>query len=158
MAQAPEACSSARGARGVSLVELVVALTIFAVLLIAVLPYLSPRPMHLRADTNDLVSNLRLARDLAISRTTQYRIRVVDRTSYALERRDSQSGQWTTERLIRLREGVQFARTTRPEQGVEFNSRGRTPAAAVVLPFTLEDDRGNQRSVVVSPTGGVSEQ
>ncbi len=148
---------------GFSLLEATIALVILGLLLVAVLPYLTPKPMNLRADTNDLVANLRLARDLAISRTTHYRVIVVDRTSYALER-----GTWngsgfdfTRERLIRLRQDVRFAGTTRPGQGAVFDSRGRLSGggSAVLLPFTLEDaTRGERRSVFVSNTGGVWEE
>ncbi|MFN3286723.1 MAG: Tfp pilus assembly protein FimT/FimU [bacterium] len=147
-----------RSEGGFSLVEAAVALVILGILLAAVLPYLTSRPMNLRADTNDLVANLRLARDLAISRTTHYRVRVVDRESYALERLDESTGQWVEERTVRLRENVQFARTTRNNQIAEFDSRGRIPQSwnTVLLPFTLEDPvRREQRSVRVSNAGGV---
>lgn len=150
-----------RGEGGFSLVEAVVALVILGILLAAVLPYLTPRPMNLRADTNDLIANLRLARDLAISRTTRYRVVVTSRTSYVLQRLDQGTGQWVLERTIRLRENVQFARTTRDGQGAEFDSRGRIPQSpnSVLLPFTLEDTvRGEQRSVRVSNAGGVWEE
>jgi competence protein ComGC len=61
--------------RGATVVELAIVLVILGLLLAFALPYLTSRPMNLRADTNDLVANLRLARDLAISRTTHYRLR-----------------------------------------------------------------------------------
>lgn len=144
-------------AHGWSLLETVVALAILGVLLVAAFPYLTPRPMNLRADVNDFVANLRLARDLAISRTTHYRVVVVDRTSYALEKFDWNTRLWTRERTVRLRENVRFASAT----GVEFDSRGRVVGAATgqVLPFTLEDPtRGEQRSVTVSGAGAVVEQ
>ena len=150
-----------RSEGGFSLLELVVALVILGLLMAAVFPYLTSRPMNLRVDTNDLVANLRLARDLAISRTTRYRVVVTSRTSYALERLDESTGQWAQERTVRLRENVQFARTTRNGQSVEFDSRGRIPQSAdsVLLPFTLEDTvRRQQRSVRVSNTGGVWEE
>lgn len=154
-----------RSEGGFSLVEVVVALVILGILLAAVLPYLTPRPMNLRADTNDLISNLRLARDLAISRTTHYRVRVVDRTSYALERGDwnGTGFGFVTERLVRLRQNVQFKSTTRNGQAAEFDSRGRLVGSgqqpARLLPFTLEDPvRREERTVVVSNVGGVSEQ
>lgn len=148
-------------AHGWSLLETVVALAILGVLLVAAFPYLTPRPMNLRADVNDFVANLRLARDLAISRTTHYRVVVVDRTSYALEKLDWDVREWRPERLVRLRENVRFASATRVGQGVEFDSRGRVVGAATgqVLPFTLEDPtRGEQRSVTVSGAGAVVEQ
>ncbi len=150
---------------GWSLLETVVALVILAVLLATVLPYLTATPMNLRADTNDLISNLRLARDLAISRTTHYRVRVVDRTSYALERGvwNGTGFEFDTERLVRLRQNVRFKSTTRNEQAAEFDSRGRLVGSGQqssrLLPFTLEDPvRREERTVVVSNVGGVSEQ
>jgi Tfp pilus assembly protein FimT len=137
-----------------------------AVLLAAVFPYLTPKPMNLRADTNDLVANLRLARDLAISRTTRYRVVVRDRTSYALQRGTWDGVRWTfaDERVIRLRENVQFSAMTRDGQGVEFDSRGRPVGTGglvggQLLPLTLEDQsRGERRSVLVTSVGGVVEQ
>jgi len=154
------------GQVGWSLLETVVALVILAVLLAAVFPYLSPRPMNLRADTNDLISNLRLARDLAISRTTHYRVVVKDRTSYEIQRGVWDGATWSfaTERVVRLRPNVQFHPNTQTEQGAEFDSRGRLAATdgqlpAVVRRFILEDPtRGEQRTVVVSNAGGVWEQ
>lgn len=154
-----------RSEGGFSLVEVVVALVILGILLAAVLPYLTPRPMNLRADTNDLISNLRLARDLAISRTTHYRVRVVDRTSYALERGvwNGTRFEFVTERLVRLRQNVQFKQTTTDDQAARFDSRGRlvAPEGQAVQPvsFTVEDPvRREERTVVVSNVGGVSEQ
>lgn len=150
---------------GWSLLETVVALVILAVLLATVLPYLTATPMNLRADTNDLISNLRLARDLAISRTTHYRVRVVDRTSYALERGvwNGTGFEFDTERLVRLRQNVRFKSTTGNEQAAEFDSRGRLVGSGQqssrLLLFTLEDPvRREERTVVVSNVGGVSEQ
>ncbi len=153
---------AARQDRGFSLLEMAVALFILGVLLVAVFPYLTSRPMNLRADVNDLVSNLRLARDLSISQTTRYRIRVVSDSSYALERLDPNTLQWTQERVVALRDGIRFS-GTRPNHSVEFDSRGRLAGTgalpAVPLPLTLEDRRtGQRRSVSVNSVGGVVEQ
>lgn len=147
--------------RGVTVLELAIVLVILGLLLAFALPYLTSRPMNLRADTNDLVANLRLARDLAISRTTHYRLRAVDCSSYVIEKGvlgpDGDAWEFREERRVSLRENVRFQG---PPCGVsvEFDSRGRVVRLTSGGVFVLEDpSRGEQRTVAVSSVGGVSE-
>lgn len=139
------------------------ALVILAVLLAAAFPYITSRPMDLRADTNDLVANLRLARDWAISRTRHYRVRVVSPTRYVLEegscnQTPCEEDDWSFQvvRHVDLRPNVRFGGTG---TAVRFNSQGRALLSDSPTDVVLEDTaRQETRTVRVWATGGVEER
>lgn len=148
--------------RGTTVLEIAIVVVVLGLVLALALPYLTPRPMNLRADTNDLVANLRLARDLAISRTTHYRVRVLDCSSYALERGVQRPGgqawEFQEERRVSLRQNVRFYGPPCEGPAVEFDSRGRVVRPAPGAAFVLQDpSRREERTVTVSPVGGVAE-
>lgn len=139
---------------GYSALELALALAILALALVILVPRLSPRPLYLTADAQELAANLKVARSLAQSRTTHYRVRAASTTQYVLERGELAGSVWTfpvIERTVTLRPGIAFAAAD-VGKAVSFDSRGRVVGAEVT--FTLADgSRGWTRQVVVRVTG-----
>jgi Tfp pilus assembly protein FimT len=143
-------------ARGVQLLELVIALVILGIALGLAMPYITSRPAHLRADTNELIANLKVAREWSVARMRHYRVRVTDSTTYVIEEGEWQGGGWSfgNARTLKLSPGVRF--TGAGGAQAEFNTRGQLVGNEVS--FVLRDDRGQERRVVVRRTGMVGEQ
>ncbi len=139
---------------GFSTLELALALALLALVLVILVPRLSPRPLYLTADAQELAANLKVARSFAQSRSTHYQVRVASTTQYVLERGELVGSVWTfpvTERTVTLRPGITFSGTD-VGKAVSFDSRGRVVGPEVT--FTLADGaRGWTRQVVVRVTG-----
>ncbi len=147
---------------GLSLLEVAVAFAVVAVVLAVALPRLSSRPLHLAADTQEFVANLETARGWARSRSWRYRVRVVARDRYVIERGAYSGGAWAfplsgaAERQVVLRADVRFAASSVGRDAV-FDSRGRL--VGTERTFDLMDvARGWSRRVVVRTTGMVEMQ
>jgi|GEM_PF-2945389 len=140
--------------RGFSTLELVLALALLALALVILVPRLSPRPLYLTADAQELAANLKVARSFAQSRSTHYQVRVASSTQYVVERGELVGSVWTfpvTERTVTLRPGIAFSAAD-VGKAVSFDSRGRVVGSEVT--FTLVDGaRGWTRPVVVRVTG-----
>lgn len=140
--------------RGFSTLELALALALLALVLVILVPRLSPRPLYLTADAQELAANLKVARSFAQSRSTHYQVRVASTTQYVLERGELVGSVWTfpvTERTVTLRRGITFGAAD-VGKAVSFDSRGRVVGPEVT--FTLADGaRGWTRQVVVRVTG-----
>jgi len=145
-----------RDARGFQLLELVIALVILGIALGLAMPYITSRPAHLRADTDELIANLKVAREWSIARMRHYRVRATSPTTYVIEEGEWRDGGWAfgTARTLELSPGVQFTGGLGAE--AEFNTRGQLVGNEVS--FVLRDDRGQERRVVVRRTGMVGEQ
>ncbi len=151
--------TSASSARGIGLLELVVVLAIIGLMLAILVPRLTARPLSYSADLREFSADLEVARDLAQSRTLEYRLRVVNPTQYVIERGALSDGTWvfsTTERTVSLRPGVAFS-TGSVGVSATFESRGRLVGTDVA--FTLLDvERGRSRQIIVHTTGMVEVQ
>lgn len=138
--------------RGFQLVEVIVALVILAVALTLAMPYLTARPAQLRADTDELIANLKVARELSVARMRHYRVCVETEREYVMEEGELQpSGTWSfgEYRRLRLHPDVRFQDLA---VCAEFNTRGQLVGNEAV--FVLEDQRrGQVRRVVVRTTG-----
>src|ERR1700730_7786884 len=61
---------------GFNLIEIVVAMAVVAAAIAIAFPMLNSAPQNLGADLQDFALNLQVARELGISRTEHYRVRV----------------------------------------------------------------------------------
>lgn len=131
-------------ARGLSYLEFIIAVSILGVVLGAALPTITSRPLGLAVDIQDFAANLQVARELAVSRSLHYRLRVVNTTQYVVERGqlNADGVTWsfpTVERALTLRPDVSFdATSVSPPLSAEFDTRGRLVGATEPI-FTLDD-------------------
>lgn len=142
-------------ARGFTMMELVIALTLAGLALVIAFPLLNSAPENLAADLQDFSLNLQVARDLGTSRGAHYRVRVTSQTAYVVEGPNILGGSgWAIERAINLRQNVQFAAAD-VGKIAEFDMRG---LGVSTLPpvFTLTDvARGWSKQVTVNAEGMV---
>jgi Tfp pilus assembly protein FimT len=149
-----------------SLVELLVAIGILGLLVALALPRLSNRQLELSAATQDLVSNLRIARANATSRGAHYLV-TFSSNSYSIQRLqdDDDDGTWEPKgppSQVDLPDGISL--TVQDGDGVvEFNTRGLIEpnaggSVAEIERLTLTDSRdGRTQQVEVWPSGQVQE-
>jgi len=136
--------ASLSGARGLGYVEFIVAISILGIVLGAALPTITSRPLGLAVDIQDLAANLQVARELAVSRSLHYRLRVVNATQYVVERGqlNADGVTWsfpTPERSLTLHPNVSFdPASLAPPLSAEFDTRGRLVGGAEPI-FTLDD-------------------
>jgi Tfp pilus assembly protein FimT len=158
-ARAPRAALATRPhpASGISLLELVIALALAAATAVLSIPAFNAKPFNLAADLQDLSGNLQVARDLAVSRTEHYRVRVLPTAGpyqYVLEGFNGTA--WVPERTITLRTNVTFD-TGSLGAIAEFDTRGVLVSVSPPATFTLHDaSRGWTKMVTVGPAGAVS--
>ncbi|HEX9246474.1 MAG TPA: hypothetical protein VGA35_09950 [bacterium] len=143
------------GTGGTSIVELVLIVSLLGIILVMVLPAFNSKPQNIAADVQDLANYLAVAREMGISRTQHYRIRVFSTGppyQYAMERYNGTA--WVTERTITLRSGVVFPGAT---LGLiaEFDTRGMLVTGAPPV-FTLQNPAGKWvHTVTVNGVGMV---
>jgi prepilin-type N-terminal cleavage/methylation domain-containing protein len=159
----PFVCDSERG---LSLIELLVAIGILGLLVALALPRINSRQLELSTVTQDLVGNLRIARANATARGAHYRA-TFSSSSYSIQRLqdDDDNGSWEPEGSplqVDLPNGVSL--TVQDGDGVvEFNTRGLIEpnagdAVAEIERLTLTDSRdGRTRQVEIWPSGQVQE-
>jgi len=142
-------------ASGNTLVEIVIILSLMGIAIGIAFPALNAKPQNLAADTQDLANNLQVARELGISRTVHYRIRVATSGppyTYVMERNTGPS--WVAERTITLRSNVQFPAGTLGLVA-EFDTRGMLVTTPLPV-FTLQDAARNwTKTVTVDGVGMV---
>lgn len=147
-----------RGQLGLSIIELVVVVSLLALLLGLALARFSRAGRDLPAAGSSLLGDIRVARTLAISRNLHYRVRVAAAGQYVLERLQDpdNDGIWTlegVERTVALPSQVVFANDQ--DAFVEYDSRGfvsTKPAGG--CSFRLRDNRTSQtREVQVLGSG-----
>jgi prepilin-type N-terminal cleavage/methylation domain-containing protein len=144
-------------AHGFTLLEIIISLVLASgAITIAVAMY-NARPLNLGADTQDLVLNLQVARELAVSRTEHYRLRALTTTApyqYVIE--GFNGTLWVTERTITLRPNETFTSATLGTIA-EFDTRGVLVTVPAPVVFTLYDTpRKWTKQVTVNAVGMVA--
>jgi len=141
-----------RDAHGFTLLELLTALTLIAVLSATAIPDLRRTLAAWRVDSaaRQVVMDLKLARALAIVGGATARVHFsAPGTSYQHERQ--RGGAYTaTSPPTHLPDGVAIADCTAAGDGVGFRPRG---LAATFGTITLRDGYGNERRVIVDIAG-----
>jgi len=150
-----------RGRRGLSLIELLGAFAVMAVMSAVAIPQLRSNTHNLWQAHALLVADLRQARAYALTRGDHFRITVTSPTRYELRRYrdDDNDGNWVADddalRVRDLPSGVTV--TASGGSAFEYNTRGLmiNPNAAAVL--TLQDAHTNYDRVIrVYPSGQVA--
>jgi prepilin-type N-terminal cleavage/methylation domain-containing protein len=146
-------------AGGFTLIELLVAMMLFAVMVGTALAAFPRRPYAVWSAQAVLVSELRHARNDALTKGTHYRLIVGDASSWATYRLTFAGGVWVPVgapvRSGTLPSGIEFISGV--GKTFEFTTRGLmvTPDAATTV--TIEDiDSSTARGVVIYPSGQVA--
>jgi Tfp pilus assembly protein FimT len=152
------------------MIEVIVAMSILAVVARIAIPHLDPRRMRINAAQQLVASNLRLARAKAITKSVHYRIDFIDanRLQVAPMVQDG-TGSWSIDdaqkQIVALPTKTHFASGTQcvsPCQpiigtNIEFNSRGITTNLAALAQITLVDDFGVSKALQAWPSGQINE-
>jgi prepilin-type N-terminal cleavage/methylation domain-containing protein len=153
--------SSARTECGFTLVEIIVAIGILAVLLGTAASYIRPSVYDLDAAASELLSSLRVSRSRAISRGVRYRLTIESTSTYRVERLKEVAGVWVSDeaetRLVELPGTIQLS--TGLAAAIEINTRGLLVQPVDLLLLTLQDSsNGRTRTVEVWPSGQFNER
>jgi prepilin-type N-terminal cleavage/methylation domain-containing protein len=139
---APQSAQRLRNRAGYTLIELLVAASIFGVLAAAGLPHIDTRRQDLNTAVTQVVGDFRWARTRAITTGVHYAVSWTSTTSYQIQRyKQDGTGAWVFDsvaRTISLPAGVSVTGTL-PATPQEFNTRGLVVSSAVVVYQTLKD-------------------
>ncbi|NWG32782.1 MAG: prepilin-type N-terminal cleavage/methylation domain-containing protein [Rhodocyclaceae bacterium] len=146
-----------KAAKGFTVIELVIVLAILSLVAVLSLPGLMKSVSHYRLGTasRGLVTDLRLARHLALKENRAVRVNFLTQRSYRIER--FVAGNWIPVSGTvsfsddHTRRGIIFSTTPDP---VEFDYVGRAKAAAEMR---LVSENGEERTVEVFTTGRIVE-
>ena len=129
----------AAGVRGFTLLEIIIGLMLAGMALSVAFVVFNSRPLNLGADVRDLVLNLQVTREFAVSRTEHYRLRALTTTApyrYVIEGFNGTS--WVAERTITLRRDETFTAATLGTVA-EFDTGGLLVTIPAPVIFTLYD-------------------
>ncbi len=145
--------------RGFTVIELLIAMMLFAVMVGSALAAFPRRPYAVWTAQADVVAELRRARNDALTRGDHFRVTVTGPSTWETTRLTLVGGVWVPEpspvRAGTLPTGIQFMSGIGRQ--FEFTTRGLmlSPGAATTL--VIEDvDTSKARSVVVYPSGQVT--
>lgn len=144
--------------RGFTLVELLVTMSLMAIVLGIALPQFRARPYALWTAHEQLLADLRLARADALTKGDHFRFDITSGTTYREYRMQFVGGVWVVNgppvRDRTLPAGVAF--TTAIGNQFEFNTRGLmlNPGAATTITLT-EASTNHTRLVTLWPSGQV---
>jgi type II secretory pathway pseudopilin PulG len=137
------------GREGYSIIQLMMVLSLVSVLAVLALPDLTRRFSHdrLNRSAHQLASDLRWARQLAITSHLRTHLRFISAETYLIEKEDPVSGWSAAAPPVELSPGIHLQRGGTPQ----FDPKGVVvPTASFVL-----EGRGESRTVIVSMTGRV---
>lgn len=154
----------ASAARGYTLIELVVGLSIVGILAAVAIPHLTPRTMNIIATQRLLIANLRLARTNAISKSVHFKVSFPSTTQVQVARlkeNPAGSGVWQADaaspaQTITLPASTSVKATV-VGTSVEFNSRGLAVSLTGPWQVDAQDSFGVIKSLQVWPSGQVNE-
>lgn len=138
--------------RGVTLLELIIAIAMVAILTSLAIPAFDSQVKDSRivANTNLVIGAYNLARSEAINRGLQ--VQVVDiADGWAVE--EVVSGT-EIKRFEPDYKGITWTPSTFPD--VPFNATGFRPFGSAAVSITLKDSRGKGRVITISPAGSTS--
>jgi len=144
--------------RGLTLMELIASMAIFAVVLGIAIPQMPPSAFALWGAQTQVLADLRRTRADALTKGDHFRLQVDDATHYSEVRMTFAAGVWTPnaapEVSRALPSGVSF--TAGVGANFEFNTRGLmvNPSAAQTL--NLADTHGHYHDITVWPSGQVA--
>jgi prepilin-type N-terminal cleavage/methylation domain-containing protein len=152
-------------AKGLSLLELLVAIAMLSIVGAIAVPHLNKSILNLSTATQMLMGSIRVARADAVSRGTRYRV-VFSADSYSVQRLQlSGDGEWVpavTSEEVNLPSGITI-NVVEGDGVIEFNTRGLVvpppgEEVAEIERLSLHDSRdGDTQYLEVWPSGQVLE-
>jgi prepilin-type N-terminal cleavage/methylation domain-containing protein len=148
------------GAAGYSLIELLVAMSIFGIIALAGLPHIDRRREDLNTSVQRVMADMRFARARSITSGEHYAIEWTGANQYELQRLVVNSaGEWELDRVERtvvLPEHIEFTLPEEADERFEFNTRGMMVSSTQPLWPTLSDViRDVDRTFSVWPSGQI---
>jgi prepilin-type N-terminal cleavage/methylation domain-containing protein len=151
-------------ARGYSLIELMTALTVLAILAKIAMPHFDARRVDVITAQRIAIANLRIARSNAITKSIHYQITIPTTTTIKMTRMiesPAGSGTWIadaafTPQTITVPAGTQF-KSASVSTTIEFNSRGLATGLNAVKQLDVQDSFSVTKSLQVWPSGQVNE-
>lgn len=144
---------------GGSLIELLVVITMIAVLTAVGVSTFRASPYTFDGAVTELVSDVRMTRTFAQSRGAHYRLVVLNETTYAIERLlQNEKGTWEPAGTDRRQKSLDFAVRFDSPAGteIEFDTRGTAKGSDGVQTVSLEERKtGAVRGANVWPSGQV---
>lgn len=152
-----------RDGAGHTLIEMVVVLSILAIMAAYAVPEYRASRVHINNTQRLLLANLRLARTNAISKSVHYQVAFPSATQMQVSRMVENppgSGTWqvdtTNVQTIPLPTSTQV-KSTVVGTVYEFNARGITVNLSMPQQIDLQDSFGLTKSIQVWPSGQVNE-
>jgi len=148
-----------KGSKGVTLLELIVAIAIIGILAGLALPAFDNqiKDARLVSNTNLVVGAYNFARSEAINRGTQ--IKVIDTANgWAVTTIASAGPPAVAQQILKEfapeQTGITWAPVAFPD--VIYNSSGFRPFGSAAVVLSLTDSRGTGRTITISPVGSTS--
>jgi prepilin-type N-terminal cleavage/methylation domain-containing protein len=150
----------AHGARGYSLIEVIVAMAVIGVLARTAITSFNPKSMQLETAQLQVIAQLRLARMSAISQDTHYSVTLTTANEIKVFAMTYDGTTWqaksTPAKTITLPSATSF-KTSSAGSTFEFNSRGITIGLNAVKQIDLTDVFNATKSLQVWPSGQINE-
>jgi prepilin-type N-terminal cleavage/methylation domain-containing protein len=158
----PRVREPAWGVRGQSLIELMVTLSIVAIVLRIGLPMWKASSMNIMTARRMVVANLRLARANAITKSLHYQVSfAADKGSVKLSGMAPPTPPATTWAVDTTKvQTSAFPKSTQVSTSsvvVEFNTRGMVANSSTMTLISITDSFGNTKSLQVWPSGQIHE-
>jgi len=151
---------SVRPTGGYTLIEVIVALGILAVVTAIAMPHFDSRRLQITSAQRQVMAQLRWARSAAMTRGMHYAVEFPTATQIRVERMQLVGGVWQVDpaatQTVPLPPVTQIAPTSIGTT-VEFNTRGMAVNLTQPQQITLSDTFGNSRAVQAWPSGQVNE-
>jgi prepilin-type N-terminal cleavage/methylation domain-containing protein len=158
----PRAQVPAWRVRGYSVIELMVTVTVVAILMGIAVPLWKASSLNIVTARRMVVANLRLARANAITKSIHYQVSfATDPGSVKLSRMlppTPPATTWTVDTTkVQTSALPKSTQTSTPSVVVEFNTRGMVANSSTMTLITLTDSFGHTKSLQVWPSGQVHE-
>ena len=155
----PNPTSRSKRVHGFTLVELCVAMALFAILVGTAMAAFPRNPYAVWTAQAELVAEFRRARNDALTKGDHFKVVLTSPTTYATYRMSLVGGVWVPNggpvRTGTLPNGAEM--TTGVGGQFEYTTRGLMLAPGAATTITLEDDENaHQRAVTVWPSGQVA--
>jgi len=155
----PTTRSTSKGVHGFTLVELCVAMALFAIMVGTAMAAFPRNPYAVWTAQAELVSEFRRARNDALTKGDHFKVVLASSTTYETYRMSFVGGVWvqdpTPVRHGTLPNGAEM--TTGVGGQFEYTTRGLMLAPGAATTITIEDDENaHQRAVTVWPSGQVA--
>ena len=147
--------------RGGSMIELLVVITMIAVLTAVGVSTFRAHPYAFDGALTELVSDVRMTRTFAQGRGAHYRLAILDESTYMIERLRFVDGAWRPAETDRRRKTLDVSVRFRSAEGtsVEFDTRGMAVNLEGPRTIALEERKtGAVRVTQVFPSGQVIKQ